>query len=86
MTDILAREKQHLHENLEKLRREHPGKYVLIQGNQVIGAFETYDEGVDYGVNTVRGKPFLVRNVMKPEDQAAVVPALSFGIPLSCRS
>ena len=86
MSDLLATEKQYLNENLERLRKLHPGKYVLIHDEEVLGAFETYDAGVDYGVNNVREKPFLVRSVMKPEDQAADVPALSLGIPLSCRS
>ena len=85
-TDILSQEKDFLRQNLEKLQSEHPGKYVLIQGKQVLGAFETYDEGVNFGVNHFSGKPFLVRNVMNPQDQAADVPALSLGIPLSCQS
>lgn len=85
MADILLREKNYLRENLEKLQKDYPGKYLLIRGEVVLGAFETYDEGVDYGVRNHRGKPFLVRNVMNPEDQVADVPALALGVPLSCR-
>lgn len=85
MKDILAQEKRTLRENLEELQKQHPGKYLLIQGTKIIGAFETFDDGVSYGVNTIRGKPFLVRNVMHPEDRAADVPALALGLPLSHR-
>lgn len=85
-TDILSREKEFLRQNLENLRSEHPGKYLLIQGKKVLGAFETYDKGVKFGVNLHTGRPFLVRNVMNPEDQAADVPKLAIGVPLSCQS
>lgn len=85
-TDILSEEKEFLRQNLEKLRSEHPGKYLLIQGNRVLGAFETYDEGVNFGINHVTGGPFLVRNVMNPQDRVADVPKISLGVPLSYQS
>ena len=85
-TDILSEEKEFLRQNLVKLRAEHPGKYLLIQRNRVLGAFETYDVGVNFGVDHATDGPFLVRNVMNPEDQVADVPKLSLGVPLSCQS
>ena len=85
-TDILSREKEFLRQHLEELQSEHPGKYLLIQGNRVLGAFETYDVGVNFGVKLDSGRPFLVRNVMKPQDQVVDVPKQSFGVPLSCQS
>ena len=86
MEDILAEEKSFLRTNLKELQTRYPGKYLLIRGKKVYGSFETFDEGVEYGVSTIPGRPFLVRNVMHPEDEAANVPALALGIPLTCGS
>ena len=83
MTDPLQNEKEFLLANLEELQNEHPGKYLLIQDQTVYGAFETFDEGVSYGVKVLKGNPFLVRNVMEPRDQPVAIPALMLGIPNS---
>ncbi|MDE0204550.1 MAG: hypothetical protein OXP66_00765 [Candidatus Tectomicrobia bacterium] len=79
---ILATEKAYLLENLEKLAAEYPGKYLVIQGESVYGAFETYDEGVQQGVALLGSGPFLVRSVLNPDDETLTVPALSVGVPL----
>ena len=84
--DVLSQEKKSLRQNLEKLRSEFPGKYLLIQGKKVLGAFETYDAGVNFGINHATDGPFLVRNVMNPRDQLADVPKLALGVPFSCQS
>ena len=84
MTDPLAQEKEYLRNHLKELARENPGKYLLIKGDAVHGAFETYEEGVSYGVRQFGAGPFLVRSVSQPDDaQAPSIPALSVGVPLS---
>ena len=64
--------------------QEYPGKYLLIKGAQVFGAFETYEEGVKEGACAFGVGPFLVRSVLHPEDaEAPSIPALSTGAPFS---
>ena len=83
MGDPLATEKVFLRENQEALSAQHPGKYLLIKGAEVHGAFETYDQGVTVGVEKFGSGPFLVRSVQQPQDsEAPSIPALSIGVPL----
>ena len=84
MNDPLATEKAHLKERLEELSEQYPGKYLLIQGESVCGAYETYDAGVKDGVRRFGRGPFLVRSVLRPDDaEAPDIPALAVGVPLS---
>lgn len=83
MSDPLAREKAYLSANHAELAAAHPGGFLLIKGETVHGAFETYDAGVIAGVRKFGSGPFLVRLVSQPEDpEAPSIPALSLGVPL----
>ena len=83
MTDPLAQEKSYLKSHQEELAKEYPGKYLIIKGDEVHGAFETYDQGVGEGVSLFGSGPFLVRSVLQPEDpEAPKIPALAVGVPL----
>ena len=87
MKDPLSIEKAFLLAHLSRLAGEHPGKYLLIKGEAVHGAFETFEQGVLAGVGKFPASPFLVRSVLRPEDPKPVnIPALSLGIPLVARS
>ena len=46
MTDPLKQEKEYLKSHQVKLAEQYPGKYLLIKGDTVHGAFETYEQGV----------------------------------------
>ena len=82
MEDMLLREKTYLRSHQAELSKEHPGKYLLIKGECVHGAFETFDEGVVEGVSLFGPGPFLVRSVMNPGDsEPPSIPALSLGVP-----
>ena len=82
MSDPLAKEKAFLRENQKALAAEYPGKYLLIVGEEVHGAFETYDEGVVAGTRLFGAGPFLIRSVLRPEDaEVPSIPALSVGVP-----
>lgn len=86
MNDPLATEKAHLKERLAELSEQYPGKYLLIQGESVCGAYETCDAGVKDGVRRFGSGPFLVRSVLRPDDaEAPDIPALAVGVPLSAR-
>ena len=82
MTDPLEREKAYLRSNQTELAKNYPGKYLLLKGDAVRGAFETYEQGVAEGAKLLGAGPFLVRSVLRPDDaEAPRIPALSVGIP-----
>ena len=83
MEDILSREKIYLKENHEVLLKEYPGKYLLIKGASVHGAYETLEEGVTEGAKLFGTDPFLVRSVLRPDDsENPSIPAMAVGVPL----
>ena len=87
-TDPLLKEKTYLKENQAELAEKYPGRqYLVIKGETVHGAYETYDQGVIGGVRSLGAGPFLVRSWLHPEDPEPVnIPVLSLGIPTSADS
>ena len=81
-TDVLATEKAYLKEHQEELAEKYRDRqYLVIRGETVLGAYETYDQGVDEAVENFGKGPFLVRSVYHPEDPEPIsIPALSLGI------
>jgi hypothetical protein len=80
MSDILQTEKDYLKTKQAELAKEHPGKYLVIRKEEVIGAYDSYDEAVEAADSLGIG-PFLVRSVHRPEDDPTlVVPALALGL------
>ena len=81
-TDVLAIEKAYLKEHQEELIEKYRDRqYLVIKGEKVYGASETYDEAVTAGVKKLGRGPFLVRSVYHPEDPEPVdIPALSLGL------
>ena len=88
MGDPLAIEKRFLRANLSDLAAVHPGKFLVIQGEKVHAACETYEQGVYEGLRLLGGAgPFLVRSVLHPEDaDAPHIPALAIGLPFRAHS
>ena len=83
MTDPLNQEKNYLKSHQVKLAEQYPGKYLLIKGATVHGAFETYEQGVIESAKLFGASHFLVRSVLQPDDvEAPSIPALSVGVPL----
>ncbi len=79
--DPLRVEKGYLKTNQAELAAKYPGKYLVIQGESVVGAFDSYEEGVKAGATALGVGPFLVRSVHRPdEDETLTVPALAMGI------
>ena len=80
--DFLLREKTYLREHqAELIEKYYDRQYLVIKGEQVYGACETYDQAVTEGVRKLGRGPFLVRSVYHPEDPEPVhIPALSLGI------
>lgn len=87
LADPLIREKKFLKENQKELSDRFPGKYLLIRGEEVVGGFETYEQGVSEGAKLLGAGPFLVRSVLKPDDVGSPsIPALSVGVPFVVRT
>ena len=79
--DPLRVEKGYLKTNQAELAAKYPGKYLVIQGERVVGAFDSYEDGVRAGATALGVGPFLVRSVHRPdEDETLTVPALALGI------
>ncbi len=86
MTTLLVTERKFLRAQCKELAKQYPGKYLLIKGETVHGAFPTYEQGVSEAARLFGAGPCLVRSVEQPDDPPPLdVPALSLGIPLSTR-
>jgi hypothetical protein len=77
-----------LEKELETYRRELPklvanaGKFALIQGDQVAGIWETYQDALQEGYRVFGLKPFLV----KPIQAVELIHHFTRDIQPSCRS
>ena len=80
--ELLQTETIYLQEHQEELiekYRERP--YLVIKGEKVYGAYETYKQAVHEAAKDCGKGPCLVRSVYHPEDPEPVdIPALRLGI------
>ena len=81
MPELLSKEPAFFKNNLQDLADEYPGRYLLIKGEDVVGAFETHDLGVDAGIKLFGRGPFLVRSVTEPDPEPLTIPAMEVGVP-----
>ncbi|MBV8543610.1 MAG: hypothetical protein JO093_07825 [Acidobacteria bacterium] len=77
---MLDEERQYFSEHGDELRRQHPGKFVIIHGQTVAGAFATQEEALGFGAREFGLSSFLVRNVEQRADIEVTVPALALGL------
>jgi len=59
----LEQELETFKNNLQTLKAEHEGKYVLIHGDQVIDVFSSYDDAIKAGYGKFGLNPFLVKQI-----------------------
>lgn len=78
----LETEKAYLRDHNAALREQYPEKYLVIQGESVCGAYDTYELAIEE-ISSFGSGPFLVREVSQIEDEVLTVPVLALGIPLS---
>jgi hypothetical protein len=57
----------------------HPGKFVLVKSEKLLGVFDTQEEALAAGARLFGLESFLVRRVEK-ESAQVYVPALSLGL------
>ncbi len=76
---MLDTERQFYAENLAKWLSQYPGKFVLVNGQELIGTFDTAEDALTEGARRFGLKPFLVRRVQEQQEEISV-PALTLGI------
>lgn len=59
----VAEEIAFLHSARDRLRRDHEGRFVIIHGKSVLGAFATEEEAFREGVRMLGTHPFLIARV-----------------------
>lgn len=47
--------------------KEHEGKYALVQGNDLVDVFVTYEDALKEGYQKFGLQPFLVKKIESPE-------------------
>lgn len=60
----LEKELETYHRELERLKAEHIGKFVLIHGDQIVNSFSSYDDAINAGYAEFGLEPFLVKRIL----------------------
>ena len=63
MSKVLESELAALENNRQHLEREHPGKFVLIHGDEVVGTYDDFGKAADEGLRRFGREPFLIRQI-----------------------
>jgi len=82
MLEKLATELQTYEKNFESLVGAHEGKFVLIHGDRVLGAFDSQLDAITQGYRELGNTPFLVKQVIKVETPLSFVSNLLGGWPV----
>lgn len=73
MTEKLAAELQTYERNFDSLMAAHEGKFVLIHGDRVLGAFDSQQDAITWGYHELGNVPFLVKQVTRFESPLSFV-------------
>ena len=76
---MLDLERQTFADKSAEWSRLHPGRFVVVKGDQLLGAFDTIEEALGAGARSFGLSPFLVRRLGEPVEQVSV-PALTLGL------
>jgi len=79
MNAPLQQERKFFLEHQADWRKMHPGKFVLVKGEALIGVFDSDNTAVSEGIRRFGLESFLVRNVEEMEE-AIRIPALMLGL------
>lgn len=79
MPKVLEKEIATFEREKGRLQTEHPGKFVLVHGDEVIDTFDTFDAAASDGLRRFGKGPFLIREVGREnlDISAAVVYGLT---------
>ena len=65
MTKLLSTELRTYETNLESLLGSHEGKFVVVHGDKILGAFDNQMDAITWGYREVGNVPFLVKQVVR---------------------
>lgn len=77
---LLKRELRYFEKHKAELLKKYANQFVLIKGEQLIGAFTTEGEAYEAGIKRFGNAAFLIKQVTKGEDETAYFPALALGL------
>ena len=75
----LETERKYFEAHQEEWRTAHPGKFILVKGEQMIGTFNRPEDAVAEGARLFGQESFLVRHVDQVEKDV-YIPALALGL------
>lgn len=76
---MLDSERQFFQDHQEELLKAHPGRFVIIRGEQLVGAFDTVEDALSVGTKEFGLSPFLIRRTDERTSEVCI-PALALGI------
>ena len=76
---MLDLERQTFAAKSDEWSRTYTGKFVVVKGDELVGAFDTIDEALAAGAGRFGLSPFLVRRLGEPAQEVSV-PALTLGL------
>lgn len=78
MPKFLERELATLERERARLERDYRGKYVLVHGNEVIGAYDDFDTAEGEGLGRFPPNQFLIRQI--GHDRAKLSSRVIYGL------
>ena len=79
VTSMLDRERAYFSQNDSAWAAAHPGRFVVVKDETLVGTFASLDEALAAGASRFGLQPFLVRQLgVKPEPVS--IPALTLGL------
>ena len=79
MTPLLERERTFYAAHEDEWAAAHPGRFVVVRGDQLLGAFDSMEEALAAGAAAFGMDSFLIRKVGQKQDEVNI-PALALGL------
>jgi hypothetical protein len=76
---MLEAEIKYFEQNYPQLAAQHPGKFVLIKNDNLIGVFDTLEAALTEGARQYNLESFLVRQIIHVQREIKI-PALALGL------
>ena len=76
---MLEEERDYYDQHLDEWLRQYPGRFVLVKGAELVGAFDTMEDALAEGARRFGLTSYLIRRV-EPTQPIVHIPALSLGL------
>ncbi len=76
---MLEQELSYYSQKLSEWLDEYRGRFVLVKDHELIGVFDTFEDGVTEGARRFGLSPFLVRRVQENTEEVKI-PAFTLGV------